>query len=93
MVGIGLVFFCCVMFIHLGMGDTLSSVFHLDFVLFRCVKCLTFWSVLAYSFFFVELTLLESVSLGFLLSYISLWVDLILSKIANKYDNWYEQET
>lgn len=89
MLGVGLVLFCCVMFIHLGLGETFIKIMHFDFVLFRCVKCLTFWGVLTYSFLIVKLSILESVALGFAMSYTSLWIDLILSIIACKYDYLY----
>ena len=91
MKGIGLLFFSCVMFIHLGLGDTLCRLFKINFILFKCVKCLTFWSILSYSLLIVKLGILESVSISFLMAYMSLWTDLGLSKIAERYDNWYKK--
>ena len=91
MIGVGLVSFCCIMFIHLGLGETINKIIHFDFVLFRCTKCLNFWAVLTYTFFIVELPILESCSLAFGLSYTALWIDLLLAKIAEKYDIWYEE--
>ena len=91
MIGVVLVSFCCIMFIHLGLGDTISKIIHFDFVLLHCQKCLNFWSVLTYTLFIVELPILESMSIAFGVSYLSLWVDLVLAKIAEKYDIWYKK--
>ena len=93
MIGVVLVSFCCLMFIHLGLGDTISRILHFDFVLFRCVKCLTFWTVLGYTLFIVELPFLGSLASAFAMSYVSLWADLGLAIMAYKYDNWYEEES
>lgn len=92
-IGIILVSFCCTMFIHLGLGETLCEVMHLNFILFRCVKCLTFWTVLVYALFFTELSVLVSASSAFLMSYLALWVDIGLAKLANIYDYLYEKTT
>lgn len=91
MVSVALVSFCCIMFIHLGLGDAISKVLRIDFVLFRCVKCLNFWMVLCYTFLFVKLSLIGSLSVAFLTSYIALWIDLLLAKIAKVYDIWYKK--
>lgn len=89
--GIGLVSFCCIMFIHLGLGETFCKLLHFDFILFRCQKCLNFWATLAYALFFTNLPILFCLSLSFGLSYLALWIDLGLAKMAERYDYWYEK--
>lgn len=84
MMGIACIFISCCLFIHLGLGDTLGQLFDTDFVLFRCVKCLTFWCVLGYSL--TVLSMEQAVCAAFLLAYASLWVELLLGKIAGIYE-------
>lgn len=85
MVGIACTFISCVLFIHLGLGDTISKVTRINFILFRCVKCLTYWSVLGYSVY-INLPLVYSVCIAFVCSYLSLWAELILGKLADRYE-------
>lgn len=85
MLGIACTFVSCVLFIHLGLGDAISRVTRINFVLFRCVKCLTFWSVLGYSVC-IHLPLVYSVCIAFICSYLSLWIELILGKLAERYE-------
>lgn len=85
MFGIVCTFISSVLFIHLGLGDAISRVTRIKFVLFRCVKCLTFWSVLGYSLF-IELPLVYSVCIAFVCSYLSLWAELFLGKLADRYE-------
>ena len=91
MTGVALVSFCCLMFIHLGLGEALNRETRLDFILFRCVKCLNFWSVLCYTLFVVKLPFVESSATAFATTYAVVWIDLIMAKIARKYDIWYNQ--
>lgn len=85
MVGIACTFISCVLFIHLGLGDAINKVIRTEFVLFRCVKCMTFWSVLGYSLL-VELPFTHSACIAFVCSYLSLWAELALGKLADKYE-------
>jgi len=88
MLGIACIFVSCSLFIHLGLGDTMNKVLRMNFVLFRCVKCLTFWSVLCYSLFILNVE--QSVCVAFVLSYASLWVELLLSILTIRYEKWYK---
>lgn len=84
--GIGCVFVSCCLFVHLGLGEAIERVLHIRCVLFRCVKCLSFWSVLAYSLLIVQLSTEVSVCVAFACSYASLWAELLLGKIALLYE-------
>lgn len=90
MTGIALVWFSAILFVHMGLGDTIGGILHIHPVLFRCVKCLSFWTTLCYSLLIVELPAEVSVAIAFALSYASLWVDLVLAKLATVYENLYE---
>lgn len=76
-----------VLYLHLGMGDTLSRMFHSDIYLFRCCKCITFQSVLAY-LLIVGYDIVVSITVAFVAAYISLWMDLGLTKLAMLYEKW-----
>lgn len=84
--GIVCTFISAVLFIHLGMGETIGRILHTDFVLLRCTKCLTFWSVLVYSLLCVPIPAEASVCIAFLCAYAALWTELLLGKIAMKYE-------
>lgn len=86
MLGIACVFISCCLFIHLGLGEAIEKTIHLRFVLFHCVKCLTFWMITGYSFFVVSLPLEYSLCIGFACAYVALWSDLLLYYIAVKYE-------
>lgn len=90
MKSVGLILLCCVLFVHMGMGDAVSKVVRRNLSLFHCVKCTTFWSILAYTIFFTGTDPIMCTALAFCCSYIALWVDLIFSKIAVWYEKWYK---
>lgn len=87
MIGIACTFVSCVLFIHLGLGEAISKATRIDFILFRCVKCLTFWSVLGYSFY-IHLPWVYAVCVAFVCSYLSLWAELGLGKLADQYEKY-----
>ena len=84
--GIVCVLISSCLFIHLGMGETIEKAIRIRFVLFRCVKCLTFWSVLGYSLFVVNLSAEVAICASFLCAYAALWIDLLLSLLADVYE-------
>ena len=84
--GIVCVLISCCLFIHLGMGDTFEKVLHIRFVLFRCAKCLSFWSTLGYSLLIVQWPVEMALCAAFLCAYAALWVSLLLGIIANVYE-------
>lgn len=86
-VGVAQILISCCLFIHLGLGEAIERVTHIHCFLFRCVKCMTFWSVLSYSIS-MDTNPITSITIAFLSAYLSLWVDLLLNKIAQ----WYEKQ-
>lgn len=86
MLGIACIFISSVLFIHLGLGEAISKILNTSFVLFRCVKCLTFWCTLSYSLF--HLSVVYSICIAFVLSYASIWMELLLGIIAKKYEEY-----
>lgn len=87
--GIGCIFISCVLFIHLGLGEAVECTLKVRFVLLRCVKCLTFWSVLAYSLVH-SLPVEVALCAAFVSAYAALWMDIPLAKLATLYENLYK---
>ena len=85
--GVAYILIAVCLFIHLGLGDTLCKMIHYEFVLFKCVKCATFWSVLCYTIFVLDYPIPACLAISFGSAYVSLWVSLLLSKLAE----WYEK--
>ncbi len=90
MESVGCVLLCCVLFVHLGLGDAVSRIMKRCVSLFRCVKCTTFWTILAYTLFLTEFEPVECVAIAFGCAYIALWVDLLFTKISMWYEKIYE---
>ena len=86
MKGIVLIWFSCVMFIHMGLADAVAQRLKLQSPLLSCAKCLSFWSVLGYSLLVVQLPLPNCLATAFLMAYASLWAELGLGKIARMYE-------
>ena len=89
MESVGYILLCCVLFVHLGLGDAVAKVIRRNLSLFSCVKCFTFWTILAYTLFF-EFEPIKCIAVAFVCSYLALWADLVLSKIAVIYETWYK---
>ena len=91
LIGIGYILVVCVLYIHLGMGDTLGRIFHSEAYVFKCVKCVTWQATLAYTLFFSDFNVLACLALSFVSAYIALWMELMLSKLASLYEKWSEK--
>ena len=90
--GIVLVWFSAVMFVHMGLGEALCKTFGVRFILFLCPKCMAFWTVLGYSLLIVKLPIEVSTAVAFLLSYAAIWFDLLLGKLADVYGSMESEE-
>lgn len=90
MMSVGYLLLCCVLFVHLGLGDAVGKVIRRNLSLFRCVKCFTFWTILAYTLFFAEFSPVKCVALAFACAYAALWIDMFFAKIAKWYEKWYK---
>ena len=91
MEGVGYILVVCVLYIHLGMGDTLGRIFHSNAYVFKCVKCVTWQATLAYTLFFSDLNVLACLAVSFVSAYVALWMELMLSKMASLYEKWNEE--
>lgn len=85
------VVFVCVTMNHLGLVGAIERLLGRRLPIINCVKCSTFWSVLAYGLWSVgfsdfPLTLATS----FLASYVAIWLELLEAYIDTKYLKIYE---
>ena len=88
LISIGYILVVCVLYIHLGMGDTLGRIFHSEAYVFKCVKCITWQSVLAYTICLSDLNVLACLAVSFVSAYVALWLELALSKLASLDEKW-----
>lgn len=88
LISIGYILVVCVLYIHLGMGDTLGRIFHSEAYVFKCVKCITWQSVLAYTICLSDLNVLACLAVSFVSAYVAIWLELVLSKLASFYEKW-----
>lgn len=88
MTGVALIFVSSVLFIHLGLGEAVMSFLGYEFVLLRCSKCLSFWCVFGYSFLFTDIKGEMCLAVAFGASYLSLWLMLLLDKLAELYEKF-----
>lgn len=90
MIGVVLIWFSCVMFVHLGLGQTICDLVRKDITVLTCQKCLSFQVVLAYTFIFTHYSVEWCFAMAFMASYLALWADLLLYKIARLYEKLYD---
>lgn len=79
----------CCLFIHLGLGNAICKIIRYNFILFQCPKCLSFWSVLCY-LLLINQSVIVSFCIAFICAYMAIWIDLLLTLIANWYEEIYE---
>jgi hypothetical protein len=89
MIEIAYILVSCCLFIHLGLGQAMSKIIRVDFVLFRCPKCLAFWSILGY-LLLSNKPIISSIAIAFVCAYLALWIDLLLAIISEYYEKIYK---
>ena len=82
----------CVLFVTMGLAEAIQEYVPFRLRILTCPKCLTFWSVLAYSLISGE-GVVQSVATSFIIAYIALWAALILDAITLLYNYLYEKVT
>ena len=89
MMGVGLIFVSCCLFVHLGLGKAICKTLKIRFAFLKCVKCLTFWSTIAYTLLFTHFRWESCLAISFTASYLSLWVEMALNRLARMYEKYY----
>lgn len=82
----------CVLFVHMGLSEAIQETLHFQSRILSCPKCCTMWTSLA-CFLAKGFPALPSVAAAFLCSYASLWLTLVLDRMAAAYNSAYENIT
>lgn len=85
----GLVF-VCVTANHLGLVKAVEEVIGRGLPVIGCVKCLTFWAVLAYTLFALHQPL-ASLAISFASSYTAIWLELLEGCLDTLYIRLYDK--
>lgn len=85
-----LIIVSCVLFVQMGLSDTISGILRIRFRILSCPKCTTFWAILAWSLSHGH-CVLDSVAASFISSYCALWLALLYDTLATLYNKLYEQ--
>ena len=87
-IDIACIVFACATANHMGLIESLEKAIGRSIPVLNCVKCSTFWFVLAYSSVSSG-CLTESLAVSFLASYLALWVELSETYIDTLYIKLY----
>ena len=79
-----------VLFNHVGLRDAVERVTHYKMKVLSCVKCGTFWVVLAYMAIRNQ-PVVESIATAFALSYAAIWFELLLGYLSKLYEIAYDK--
>ena len=77
---------------HLGLVKAAEDFIRHRLPVVDCPKCLTFWSVLAYSLAFCrdEASVPAILAMSFLAAYAAIWLELLMAGIDTLYDLIYD---
>ena len=78
------VVFVCVTANHLGLVKAIEGVFKREIPIANCIKCSTFWAVLAYTIISSR-DIFTSLAISFLASYTAIWLELLEGYIDTLY--------
>lgn len=82
--------FVCVMMNKLGLIHSIESVIEHDLPVLNCVRCSTFWTTLVLNMVFTH-DIVLSLAGSFALSYIALWLELLIGWLDTLYMKCYEK--
>ena len=90
------IIFSCVAVNHLGLVAAIEKVIRHNLPVLNCPKCLTFWSVLTCrvaveinSSLLTLNSLLQTIAVAFLCSYVAIWLELLMYIIDTLYNRIY----
>lgn len=96
-IDIASIVFACTAANHLGLIPAIETVIHRRLPVINCIKCLTFWSVLAYCLVCyddIAAAIEEApqlLAISFLSAWSAIWLDLFMGMIDYLYIKVYEQ--
>lgn len=85
MIEVIMIMICCTLFNQMGLCEAIETVIKHKLPILNCAKCLTFWSSLIYMILSTH-DILLSLFISFVMSYLSLWVELFLGYMATIYN-------
>lgn len=88
---VAIVFICTAMN-HMGLIGAIEREIGCILPVISCVKCSTFWATFVYLFFSKRAIILPMAA-AFILSYLSLWLELLMGYIDSIYVKFYEKIT
>lgn len=83
-IDIASIVFVCVTMNHLGLVKAIEKVADRELRIVNCPKCLTYWSVLAYTLI-TSRSAISSFAISFLASYTAIWLELFEGFIDKLY--------
>ena len=85
--------FVCVTMNHLGLIKAIEDVTKVhELPIVSCVKCFTFWSVLAYGLYKLSFGgIITVLAMSFLASYVAIWLELTEGIVDTLYNRIYEK--
>lgn len=90
MIEVIMIMVCCTLFNHMGLCEAIEKVIKHKIPIINCVKCFTFWSCLIYMIL-TKYDILLSLFIAFIMSYISLWLEMILGYMTMIYNKIYDE--
>ena len=86
------IMFICTAMNHMGLIEAIEDELGYELPIIGCVKCSTFWATFTY-LLFSQKALLFPIATAFLLSYLSVWLELLMGFIDSIYLKCYEKIT
>ena len=87
-----LVTISCVLFIQMGLCETIEKFLSVSFKIISCPKCCTFWTCLGVLIWHKN-SIIDSVAASFIASYVATWLALLYDSLAILYNYAYESIT
>lgn len=84
------IMFICTAMNHMGLVEAIEDELGYELPVIGCTKCSTFWCCFAY-LLFTRKALLMPIATAFCLSYLSVWLELLMGFIDTQYEKCYEK--
>jgi len=85
MIDIIMIMVCCTLFNQMGLCEAIEHFIRHKIPIINCAKCFTFWTSFTY-LIFIKNDILLSLFYSFIMSYISIWLELFLGYMTIIYN-------
>ena len=86
------IMFICTAMNHMGLVGAVEDELGFELPIVGCIKCSTFWITFTY-LLFTQKAILIPMATAFILSYLSVWLELLMGFIDSFYIKCYEKIT